>query len=73
MTTLNLGRVVGRDGAPGQDGQDGEDGRGIVSIVKTATVDLVDTYTITYTDGTTSTFDVTNGRDGTGGGQTILT
>ena len=60
MTTLNLGRVVG---------QDGEDGRGIVSIEKTATVGLVDTYTITYTDGTTSTFDVTNGQDGTGGGQ----
>ena len=59
MTTLNLGRVVG---------QDGEDGRGIVSILKTATVGLVDTYTITYTDGTTSTFDVTNGQDGTGGG-----
>lgn len=60
MTTLNLGRVVG---------QDGEDGRGIVSIEKTATAGLVDTYTITYTDGTTSTFDVTNGQDGTGGGQ----
>ena len=59
MTTLNLGRVVG---------QDGEDGRGIVSIEKTATAGLVDTYTITYTDGTTSTFDVTNGQDGTGGG-----
>ena len=64
MSTLNLGRVVG---------QDGEDGRGIVSILKTATVGLVDTYTITYTDGTTSTFDVTNGQDGTGGGKTILT
>ena len=28
MTTINLGRVVGQDGA------DGEDGRGIVSIEK---------------------------------------
>lgn len=64
MTTLNLGRVVGRDGAPGQDG---EDGRGIVSILKTATQGNVDTYTITYTDNTTSTFDVTNGVDGQDG------
>ena len=58
MTTLNLGRVVG---------QDGEDGRGIVSIEKTATAGLVDTYTITYTDGTTSTYTVTNGSSGGGG------
>ena len=45
----------------------GADGVGIVSITKTATVGLVDTYTITYTDGTTSTFDVTNGANGTDG------
>jgi hypothetical protein len=45
----------------------GADGRGIESVVKTATDGLVDTYTITYTDGTTSTFDVTNGRDGEDG------
>ena len=41
----------------------GEDGRGITSIVKTSTAGLVDTYTITYTDNTTSTFQVTNGQD----------
>lgn len=40
-------------------------GRGIVSISKTGTSGLVDTYTITYTDNTTSTFTVTNGADGT--------
>lgn len=45
----------------------GADGRGIESVVKTATAGLVDTYTITYTDGTTSTFNVTNGRDGEDG------
>lgn len=39
----------------------GEDGRGIISVTKTATSGLVDTYTITYTDNTTSTFQVTNG------------
>lgn len=48
-------------------GEQGEDGRGIVSITKTATTGLVDTYTITYTDGTTSTFTVTNGADGEDG------
>lgn len=45
----------------------GKDGRGIVSITKTATQGLVDTYTITYTDGTASTFQVTNGADGAQG------
>ena len=46
---------------------DGETGNGIESITKTGTSGLVDTYTITYTDGTTTTFDVTNGEDGTDG------
>lgn len=30
--------------------------KSIVSIEKTGTQDLVDTYTITYSDGTTTTF-----------------
>lgn len=38
----------------------GKDGRGIKSIIKTASTDSVDTYTITYTDNTTSTFTVNN-------------
>ena len=38
----------------------GKDGRGITSIEKTGTTGPVDTYTITYTDGTTSTFTVNN-------------
>lgn len=38
--------------------------RGILSIEKTATDGLTDTYTVYYTDGTTSTFEVTNGADG---------
>ncbi len=66
----------GEQGNPGQDGtdgQDGADGRGIVSITKTATQGLVDTYTITYTDGTTSTFEVTNGKDGGGEDSLIVT
>ncbi len=38
----------------------GTQGNWIASIIKTSTVGLVDTYTITYDDLTTSTFDVTN-------------
>lgn len=45
-------------------GAPGADGNGIVSIVKTSTSGNVDTYTITYTNGTTSTFEVTNGSGG---------
>ena len=41
--------------------------RGVSSIEKTATNGLVDTYTVYYTDGTTSTFEVTNGQNGTDG------
>ena len=49
----------------------GEDGRGIESIVKTSTAGLVDTYTITYTDNTTSTFQVTNGANGQDGAEGV--
>lgn len=54
----------GATGATGAEGQDGADGVGITSITKTGTAGLVDTYTITYTNGTTSSFTVTNGQDG---------
>lgn len=40
----------------------GYTGNGIVNISKTGTSGLVDTYTITYTDGNTTTFTVTNAR-----------
>ena len=39
----------------------GEAGQSIGSIEKTATSGVVDTYTITLTDGTTTSFNVTNG------------
>ena len=42
----------------------GQEGQSIKEIKKTSTSGLVDTYTITLTDGTTSTFTVTNGADG---------
>lgn len=38
----------------------GKDGRGISKIEKTATTGTVDTYTITYTDSTKSTYEVRN-------------
>ena len=41
--------------------------KGIVSIEKTDSVGLIDYYTISYSDGTTSTFTVTNGKDGKDG------
>ena len=42
----------------------GANGRGISNIEKTSGIDLDDEYTITYTDGTKSTFYVTNGAKG---------
>lgn len=41
----------------------GQAGQSIKGIAKTDTSGAVDTYTITLTDGTTSTFTVTNGRE----------
>lgn len=54
----------GEKGEKGDTGETGETGNGIESIEMTGTSGLVDTYTITYTDGTTTTFTVTNGADG---------
>ena len=45
-------------------GEQGDPGVSVVSIVKTGSNENVDTYTITYSDGNTSTFTVTNGVDG---------
>ena len=58
------------------DGADGADGRGITSITRTSgngAAGTVDTYTITYTDGTKSTFRVRNGADGAKGDPYELT
>lgn len=63
-------KVLLGDGTYGEkpkDGTDGEDGVGIGNISKTNTVGLVDTYTITFTDGNTTTFTITNGKNGTDG------
>ena len=63
----NIKGAPGADGIDGQDGTDGTDGVGISSITKTGTSELVDTYTITYTNGNSTTFTVTNGQNGTDG------
>ena len=48
----------------GPQGPKGDDGKSVNSIVKTSTSGLIDTYTITYSDNSTSTFTVTNGAKG---------
>lgn len=68
---LAFSGLKGEQGAAGATGATGPAGNGIVSIAKTSTSGLVDTYTITYTDGTTTTFTVTNGQNGTGAGDML--
>ena len=57
----------GPKGDTGATGPTGATGNGILSITKTDTSGLVDTYTIAFTDGTSTTFTVTNGQDGSDG------
>lgn len=45
-------------------GEDGANGVGITSVEKISTVGLVDTYRINFTNGTNTTYTVTNGQDG---------
>lgn len=55
----------------GEKGDQGDQGESISKIEKTGTSGLVDTYTITTTDGNTFTFTVTNGADGQGSVSTV--
>ena len=57
----------GDKGDKGDTGETGERGNGIKSIEKTATVGLIDTYTITFDDETTEEFTITNGAAGQNG------
>ncbi len=57
-----LTSLVGSAGADGADGSDGADGVGIEKIEKTGSDGNVDTYTIYFTNGETTTFTVTNGK-----------
>lgn len=65
--TFELWKCIGTDSWQSQGTLKGENGNGIASIEKTGTSGLVDTYTITYDDGDTDTFTVTNGEDGVDG------
>ena len=67
---ITNGIVVG--GMIGQRGAKGDTGNGISSTSKTSTSGLVDTYTITYTNGDTDTFTVTNGEKGDPGAVKFL-
>ena len=78
-TGVDANGIKGDTGAPGAQGPQGEkgdkgntgaagaDGVGIANIEKTSSDGNVDTYTITLTNGTTYTFTVTNGTNGTDG------
>lgn len=52
----------GIQGIQGVKGDTGDTGVGISNITKTGTSGLIDTYTITFTNGNTTTFEVSNGR-----------
>lgn len=65
VTITDAGGTHTFDVMDGEPGQPGATGNGIASIAKTGTSGLVDTYTITYTNGQTTTFNVTNGSDAT--------
>ena len=61
----------GEQGIQGIQGPQGEAGSSIQSIARTSgtgAAGTVDTYTITLTDGSETTFQVYNGKDGTGAG-----
>ena len=64
--------IQGETGKDGIDGTNGKDGNGVVSINKTSSEGLVDTYTITFTNGDKTTFTVTNGKDGKSAYQVYL-
>ena len=57
----------GDKGDKGDTGEQGVAGVSVSSITKTSSEGNVDTYTITYSDGTTTTFTVTNGENGVDG------
>ncbi len=57
----------GDKGDTGDQGPQGETGNGIEKIELTDSIGNIDTYTIYFTDGTTTTFEITNGTDGSQG------
>ncbi|MGL4680852.1 MAG: collagen-like triple helix repeat-containing protein, partial [Plesiomonas shigelloides] len=65
---------TGAKGDKGDTGNTGATGNGIASVVRTSGTGApgtTDTYTITFTDSTTTTFGVYNGANGTGAGDML--
>ena len=70
VSGANIKGPKGDTGQQGPAGADGGNGVGIASIARTSgtgAAGTTDTYTITLTDGSTSTFTVYNGKDGASG------
>lgn len=67
VSWTKTGNIKGQNGSNGTNGTNGENGVSILGVSKTSSSDGVDTYTITYSDGRTSQFTVTNGKDGKDG------
>lgn len=63
----------GPQGPTGEQGPEGLQGIGITSIEKTSSDGYVDTYTITFSNQTTTTFNVTNGQNGVNGQTPVIT
>lgn len=63
----------GPKGEAGPQGADGQDGVGIDRIEKVGTVDLVTTYKIIFTDGTSFEYEVKDGKEGSGDSSVTLT
>ena len=64
-TVIQVSSLKGPQGEKGLTGTTGAAGRGISKIEKTSTVGKTNTFTITYTDNSTSTFTLNDGNDGT--------
>ena len=59
--------ACGTQGEQGEKGEAGKDGISIESVEKVVSEGLTDTYKITYSDGSSTIFTVTNGKDGADG------
>ena len=67
-SSINAGTFFSAKGSKGDKGDKGDTGltgNGISTIAKISTVGLVDTYRITFTDGTYFDYEIKNGEDST--------
>lgn len=62
FTDFSFSIPKGAEGKQGDQGKPGIEGNGISNITKTSTVKLVDTYTINFTNGDKTQFQVSNGK-----------